>query len=83
MAKSFSVGGVVEAAGKVTEKGFLGKRVWVHAEPGDLGSIESVDGEWFTVTWHRKGTTTDCHLDELRRPVSDGHAHGGVPRTTT
>jgi hypothetical protein len=71
---AYSVGVVVEAAARVTERGFLGKRIFVHAVEGERGQVVGVDGEWLTVTWSR-GTTTDVHITELRSPVKDGHAY--------
>lgn len=41
-------------------------RTFVHAVAGDLGVIVGVDGDWLTVTWETTGTTTDCHVSELR-----------------
>ncbi len=36
-----------------------------HAFAGEVGTVQVTDGEWLTVTWHRTGTTTDVHQDEV------------------
>ncbi len=66
----FIVGDSVKALERLTEAKFMGKAIHVHAEKGDLGRIEGVDGEWLTVTWERTGTTTDCHASELAPPLA-------------
>lgn len=60
----------VTASRKITEAGFMGKRVHVHALKGDLGQVRLQDGEYSTVTWERTGTTTDCHASEIEPVVT-------------
>jgi ribosomal protein S11 len=55
----------VRATALLTERNFLGEDLFVHAEPGDIGTIIDVlDEEWATVLWEQSGTMTDCHREE-------------------
>jgi hypothetical protein len=76
---SFEVGDAVRAARVIFERDFGGCPFHVHAEPGEMGWVQIVDGNWLTVTWAREGTTTDCHVSELAMPAParEGEGAGG------
>lgn len=64
-----TVGDWVQATEDISEPGFMGFELWVHALRGGVGHVMGVGSaeEMFTVTWERTGTTTDCHASELLR----------------
>lgn len=62
----FSIGDWVQATAAIEEENFGGESLWTHALPGALGTIRDLDVEWMNVTWQATGTTTVCHLSELR-----------------
>jgi hypothetical protein len=63
---SIAIGDWVQALTVETEADFRGEAVWTHAKPGYVGHVVGVDGPWITVTFERTGTTTDCHVEDLR-----------------
>lgn len=56
----------VVATKTLSEKHFMGKKVWVHARRGDRGSIVDVsdDLQVVTVRFHRSGTVTDVYMPD-------------------
>lgn len=58
-------GARVVAAQRVIESNFMGLREWIHAVPGDTGTVVHIDEEGFpTVRWHRTGTATTVNVGE-------------------
>jgi hypothetical protein len=57
-------GDVVHALQPITEEGReRGKAVLVHAQPGDVGRVLAIEGEWATVAW--KKSTADAHQSAI------------------
>lgn len=63
--KIYKIGDSVQATQQITET-LPGGRVHIHADPGAVGRVMAVDGEWCTVSWERVGTTTDAHVREFK-----------------
>lgn len=61
------VGDTVQATARICEPGFLGQDRFLHAAGGDEGIVQAVEADSVTVTWHRKGTTTDCPCECVER----------------
>lgn len=77
----YDVGCVVQAATRVTEPGFKGKRLYEHAKRGEEGRVIGLvsGGKWITVAWER-GTATDVHVDDVVPAVTNGCSHVGRPK---
>lgn len=70
MINETDVGDWVEAV-KCVDEELPDGHVHIHAVTEDIGHVTAVDGEWFTVTWHRTGTITDTHVSEFKRLCGD------------
>jgi hypothetical protein len=72
VAISWRKGLVVESISWVVESDFNGAEEWAHSEPGERGTVAMVeDEEYVLVTWHRTGTTSSTHVEDLL-PILDG-----------
>lgn len=59
---------IVRAVNRITEEGFRGAELYIHAEIGDTGAVlEAADAGpgWMMVRWSRSGSVSMCHADEL------------------
>lgn len=61
-----TAGDWVQAVEQVTEEGFRGEDLWIHAEKGAVGHVlDVVDALWVNVYWERTGSVTVCHVEEI------------------
>jgi len=59
-------GSSVTAAERITEEGYRGQELFVHAELGDRGVVvDDVGAGWQVVRWSRNDSIAQCHDDEI------------------
>lgn len=64
----FQVGDWIQALSEITEEDFMDELMWVHAHKGAVGHVlHVVSPEILTTYWEHSGTTTDVHIDEVKR----------------
>lgn len=68
MTSHIGVGDWVQASVEIAEKNMTGPGTWIHAKKGGVGRVmERQEAGWVFVLWERTGTSTDVHVDDLRR----------------
>lgn len=65
MIRHLQVDDKVRAVSIVSEEGFAGAGVFIHARPGDLGRVYSTSGDTADIWFERTGSLTVCHVSEL------------------